>query len=237
MKRLLLILITVLLAIPAVIAQSNRGMIRVRLSDNTPIEVAVDGRMYDQRNRVITVGNLPPGRHSLTVYRVDDQRRRTVVYQGRFRVGPGTFSYIVVDRLKGTVRVNTRDIEPEDMEISRPGRSDYPGPVPTERVDHRNHRDILPAEDMHDLRRNVESRITDSDKLKLMKSVLGDRRYDTEQVILMAGWLNFESSRLEFAKFAYKNVVDPRNYWKLEEVFSFSSTKGEFQRFLEGGAK
>jgi len=95
-------------------------------------------------------------------------------------------------------------------------------------------RNMLSSRDMDDLRARVNDRITDTDKEKLMKSVLDNRSYTTDQVRAMMGWLSFESTKLDFAKWAYDHVSDRRNFWKLESEFSFSSSKDEFNDYIKG---
>ncbi len=90
----------------------------------------------------------------------------------------------------------------------------------------------LSIRDMDDLRSRVASRMTDSDKEQLMKSVLQSRAASTEQIRQMLGWLSFDATRLDFAKWAYSHASDPRNYWKLEDGFSFDSSKEEFSKSI-----
>jgi hypothetical protein len=92
---------------------------------------------------------------------------------------------------------------------------------------------VLKPADMDALRRKVEDKITDTDKEKLLKGELGNRQVTTEQVRVMLGWLSFESSRLDFAKWAYGRCADPGNYQKLEDVFDFGSSKEEFNRAIQ----
>jgi hypothetical protein len=86
--------------------------------------------------------------------------------------------------------------------------------------------------DMEDLRSRVASRITDSDKEKLMKTALDGRTVYTGQVRDMLGWLSFDDTKLDFAKWAYSSVSDRQNYWKLEDAFSFSATKDDFNKSI-----
>jgi hypothetical protein len=89
-------------------------------------------------------------------------------------------------------------------------------------------------QDMSDLKKRVDDRMMDGDKVKLMQSVLQDRRYTTEQMRTMLNWLSFEDSKLTVAKWGYDNVTDKQNYWKLESEFSFSSSKDEFNNHING---
>lgn len=97
-----------------------------------------------------------------------------------------------------------------------------------------NNRNMLSNRDIEDLRTRVADRITDTDKEKLMKSVLDNRSCTTDQVRTMMSWLSFESTKLDFAKWAFDKAADSRNYWKLESEFSFSSSKDEFNNYIKG---
>jgi hypothetical protein len=87
-------------------------------------------------------------------------------------------------------------------------------------------------QDMSDLHSRVINRITDTDKLKLLQSVLGNRVISTEQAIQIVDWLSFESTKLEFAKWVYGNIIDRNNFWKIDSEFTFENTKTEFNNFL-----
>lgn len=88
-------------------------------------------------------------------------------------------------------------------------------------------------QEITDLGNRVKDRITDTDKLKLMQSVLNGRTYYTNQLRSMFNWLNFESTKLDLAKWAYVQTIDKENYWKLEDVFSFSSSKDELSEYIQ----
>jgi hypothetical protein len=87
---------------------------------------------------------------------------------------------------------------------------------------------------MSDLKRRVDDRIGDSDKQKLVEGVLKDRRYTTEQMRSMLSWFSFESTKVAVAKWGYDNVSDKQNYWKLESEFTFTSSKEEFNSYING---
>jgi hypothetical protein len=284
MKKYLLTLVLLLAALPVVFAQDPRSIIKVRLTDNSPISVAVDNKYFNEANRVLTVSHLPPGRHRLKVFLASTDPRissRRTVYDGYFRVSPGTINYIVVDRFKGTVRINTAkrsDVETHDAhdpidrskypQHDRGGRGDdryndrdkdrYDDKYSSrdqaydydrnDRDDRYNPRDdryndghgsgrVMSQRDMDDLRARVASRITDTDKLKMLKSGLAGRDFTTEQVRVMLSWLSFDSSKLDFAGWAYDNVLDRTNFWRLEDVFSFGSSKDEFNSIINNGRR
>jgi hypothetical protein len=89
---------------------------------------------------------------------------------------------------------------------------------------------VLTDRDMVILRSLVKDRVTDTDKEALLKKELEDRGLRTAQVRDMLGWLSFETTRLDFAKWAYNQVIDRDIYRHLEDVFSFDGSKEEFRK-------
>ena len=241
MKKVLLTLAFLLAVLPALFAQGGHSSLKVRLSDNTPLRIAIDGKAYNDESKVVTVDNIAAGRHKLKVFIPAKSGRgnRTLVYQGDFRLEPGTSSYFVVDRFNGTVRVSTEQRADLDRNTRTPGNNGrgYNHRKDQDRYDRGDdrqdrRRNALTYSDMNDLKDRVDGRMFNDGKVQLISSVLQDRTYTTAQVRTMLSWLSFDDSKLQLARMAYANVMDKQNYWKLEDAFSFSSTKEHFSEYL-----
>lgn len=284
MKKIILTLLIALLSFPFAFAQMPRSFLKVRLTDNSPISVAIDRRFYNEENAVITIRNFPSGRHYLRVYRWSNgEQRNVLVYEGNINLQPGVFSSIIIDRRSGLARINNRrlnrgyndsyvyDWDRNDHFRENDNRNDdrydpnddrynsnddvYYNSHNNDSYGHSNQNNYgggsnnfnnhqgnwnnnsmppvcMNAQDFNDLHTRVVDRMTDTDKLKLLQSVLKNRFISTEQAKQIVNWLSFESTKIEFAKWAYDNVSDKNNYWKLESEFTFESTKGEFNEFL-----
>ncbi|ATA89742.1 hypothetical protein CGC58_08370 [Capnocytophaga stomatis] len=81
--------------------------------------------------------------------------------------------------------------------------------------------------------RMFKNQTFDDDKLKFFRMQKNTTSFTTKQIADMMKCLSFDSNRLILAKEAFYNVVDPQNYYKLHESFSFRSTANEFADFLE----
>lgn len=68
--------------------------------------------------------------------------------------------------------------------------------------------------------------------LSTAKSILLNNYLSTEQVIELCRVFNFDDPKLAFAKAAYARTVDPENYFKVANVFSFSSSKEELNNMI-----
>lgn len=241
MKNFITLFVLLVMSVVQLQAQprSKRSIIRIQLSDNSPLAVSIDSRRYDKHGTSLTIGDLPAGRHTLEVYTYNAYRDKNGGYakrlfSGTIRIQKGTATYYTVDARTGGIRFTTEALEDNYM-----GRDDdrYNDNDRDERYGDRDRYNArngitLGQGDMNDLKTHVDDRITDTDKLKLIQSVIETRSYSTEQVKTMMSWLSFESSRLDLAKWAYKGVSDRQNYWKLESEFTFSSSKDEFSDYI-----
>lgn len=237
MTRLFLILLSVLSLLPDANAQRARGIVKVRLTDGRPLSVVVNGRDYDRQGSSITIGDLPRGKHRIEVYAMRGRRLQNpeLIYTGRIRVEEGTTTLMTVDPTRHSARIQVREgFDPwnndnDDRYWSRRNDDDDD----YRRNDYRSRRSNWFSDaDLEDLRRRTADRITDADKLQLIRSAIAGRTYSTAQVRAMAGMLSFESTKLDLAKSAYAGVSDPRDYWKLEDIFTFDSSKQELTDYI-----
>lgn len=71
-------------------------------------------------------------------------------------------------------------------------------------------------------------------KLSTAKSIAAANCLSTDQVAAICNLFNFEDSKLQFAKYAYRYTIDPKNYFKVNNVFSFDSSKEALSSFVNG---
>jgi hypothetical protein len=227
MKKAIFTLVILLAGLTQLAAQSKKAILKIMLSDGNPLTVTVNNRQYSKHGKAITISDLPAGNQYIRVYEYKPYRderggNARLIYSGYVRTRRNTLTVANINPATGAMRVKT--MVPED-ENNNPYR---------EEDNYRRHdNNSLSSRDIDDLKKRVEDRITDTDKMKLMKSALGNSNYYTGNVQQMMSWLSFESSRLEFAKWAYTNVIDSKNYSKLESEFSFSSSKDEFNEYIQ----
>lgn len=254
MKKVLFTLILVAVTVANLMAQPRRSIVKVRMSDNSRIAVSIDDRYYDKQGTSITIGDLPAGRHYIKIYRYTPYAtgrggKARVVYSGGIRLSAGTITEMTYDVRRNDVYATTEFIDDsydnrDDRWDDR--RDDWRDDRRDDRWDdRRDDRDdvygnngrynrVWTQQDMSDLKRRVDDRIGDSDKQKLVEGVLKDRRYTTEQMRSMLSWFSFESTKVAVAKWGYDNVSDKQNYWKLESEFTFTSSKEEFNNYING---
>ena len=74
-------------------------------------------------------------------------------------------------------------------------------------------------------------------KLSTAKSILSANCATTDQVIAICHLFSIESTKLDFAKFAYSKTTDPGSYFKVANVFSFDASKTNLNNFISNGGR
>ena len=70
-------------------------------------------------------------------------------------------------------------------------------------------------------------------KLKTAKQVISANCLNVDQIIQIANTFGFEETKLDFAKYAYDYCIEPRNYFKLNGIFSFSTSVDELSDYVQ----
>ena len=74
----------------------------------------------------------------------------------------------------------------------------------------------------------------DDTKLSTAKTIASSNCLTCDQIVQICNQFSFEENKLTFAKHAFKYTTDPKNYFKVNNVFSFSSSKEELNDFIQG---
>lgn len=209
----------------------ERSIVTITLSDNAPLVVSVNGRNYNKHGRSITISDLPKGRHDLKVYEYLEYRkgggRAKLLYSGRVKIAAGTINYCEVDIQTGELRVKTAELAAIST-TTAPART---AAATGNKVWQQGGK--LSEQEMDDLQIQVAEKPTDIEKLKLVKSALDKKTFDTKQVRFMAGWFTFEDSKLDFIEWAYSRTTDKTEYAKLEDIFTIERNKDDFRAYLK----
>lgn len=72
----------------------------------------------------------------------------------------------------------------------------------------------------------------DDGKLSTAKAIANSNYFTTDQVIQVCKVLQWDESKLDFAKYAFKRTVDNNNYFKVNSVFQWDSNKQALNDFV-----
>lgn len=92
----------------------------------------------------------------------------------------------------------------------------------------------MAAGDFSAAKKTINESSFDDTRLSTAKSIASSNCLTCDQIAQICNLFNFEDNKLAFAKFAYKYTTDPKNYFKVNNVFSFSSSKEELNEFIQG---
>ncbi len=81
-------------------------------------------------------------------------------------------------------------------------------------------------------KKSVSSKNFESSKLTVAKQVITNNCLTTSQIKEIVKLFDFESTRLEYAKFAYSYVYDKGNYFQLNDAFDFESSIDDLNRYI-----
>lgn len=73
----------------------------------------------------------------------------------------------------------------------------------------------------------------DDKRLGKAKQVFDDEVLNTNQIIEVLKVFSFDDSKLDFAKWAYADCIDKKNYYKLDDQFSFGSSKTALSDYIK----
>lgn len=93
----------------------------------------------------------------------------------------------------------------------------------------------MSATDFAAAKRTINETNFDETKLSTAKTIVASNCLSADQIVQICNSFSFEDNKLDFAKFAYRYCTEPRNYFKVSNVFSFSTSKEELNSFIQAG--
>ncbi len=90
----------------------------------------------------------------------------------------------------------------------------------------------VPQSKIDKIKSVIEAEAFSENKMNVAKQATKNKCMTTAQVIEIAELFSFEDEKLEFVKYAYAYTYDVDNYYEINSIFDFSSTKDDFNKFL-----
>jgi hypothetical protein len=240
------------------VLRHKKSMLTVKSFNEGDIRVVLDGRRFDPGFNSVMIQGLEPGYHTIKVFRERYNggfhvfgHRYEMVYSTSLMVRPKTHVKISIDRFGRTsieerkIRgngYNGRDRDDRDrghgrmdrdndwdddhsFDFDRDGKmGDYDHNYGYERgMDDHEFRQVLQA---------IDKEWLETNKLKSATQVVRTNSLTSAQVKQLVLMFSFESNKLELAKQAYANTVDKKNYYILNDAFSFDGSKNELNRYI-----
>ncbi|MEJ8842543.1 DUF4476 domain-containing protein [Lacibacter sp. H375] len=249
-------LFTFLLMVVATFAAWDEARLSITNIGNEPIRVLIDGRQVQQgNNKEIRINNLNAGNHRIQIYSVNNNNnnrrrgglfgnsnRENLIYSSNINVRRGMHTDIVINRF-GKVFVDEERIDQNydngwnNNDRNNGGWDNGYGNDDRWGNDNRNDNgygngNVMSYERFQQLKQSVERENFDKNKMDLLRSTLPYNRVSSQQVRELAQLIQFEQTKLELAKFAYRYTTDRGNYFVVNDVFNFGSSKTELTRYI-----
>lgn len=246
MKTKCTLMILAAFAVFAPMHAQNSGL-TLKAADSSKFVLSVDNYNFGEPSTTFNVSNLTPGFHRVQMSKPADPRVRTfaapeMMYDG-FVFVPDSSQVTAVNTQRG--QLNIVSIVPilqylygiitgnggnnGNVGNNGNGTGTFPWgwpPMPQQGMS---------GADFQTLMATVSSKPFESTKLQIIKQALAVNKVTSAQVAQLMGLLDFESTKLDLAKFAYGKVLDKNNYYIVNNAFDFSSSSSELSQFIGGG--
>ena len=120
-----------------------------------------------------------------------------------------------------------------DFDFDRDGKQgDYDNGRDNRDFNDKGYRNTMNDYDFSNVLRSMEKEWFENNRTKSASQIISTNYFTSSQVKQLLQLFTFENNKLDLAKQAYSKTVDPKNYFMINDVFSFSSSKDELARYI-----
>jgi hypothetical protein len=244
MKKTCIPIFLVLLAFTVQVrAGFNDGILSITNLSRQNVLIEIDGREFPYCNNALVLRDLTPGYHQVKVFVEKKQgypRKPITLFDKNVYVRPKFYVDLVINRF-GRVLMDEQQIT--DNRFDEDGREDYNEERPRPEIPMpgngfpkppRPNAIPRPIEDnvFASFLEAIRKERFDDSRMAIARSGIDQHFFTSAQAKQVIGLLSFESSKLEIAKYLYAKTTDPKNYFVVYSVFSFSKTKEELAEYI-----
>jgi len=213
------------------------GRLSVSTVTNYPVKVSIDGNIYNGKisDDGLMVNDIKAGYHSIKVYRQkklryanDNWANRNIqlIYEGNIYVKPQYHVDVTINRFGKAF------IDEQRMNAGYYDDTDNNGHGGW--GDDNNYNQQMNSRSFDQFKQVIRNESFDNTRLTLAKQTIASNYFSAAQVKELVGLFSFENSKLDIAKYSYKYTLDKNNYFVLNDAFSYSSSKEELARYIQG---
>lgn len=232
MKKTCIPILLIFLAFTAQVrAGFNDGMLSITNLSRQQVLIEVDGRQYLDCKNALVLRDLTPGYHQVKVYvekSKDHPFKRTMLYNKDVYVRPKYYVDIIINRF-GRALIDEQEIT--DNRFDDDGHEDRDEDHHYERPRPENNGPIA-DNTFASLIETIKKESFDDSRMAIARSGVDQHFFTSAQAKQVIALFSFENSKLEIAKYLYGRTTDPRNYFIVYSVFTFSKTKEELAEYI-----
>lgn len=87
--------------------------------------------------------------------------------------------------------------------------------------------------DFETVKRSLDTKLLEEARLIITKEIANKNCLTSMQIQQLMRLMSYETSKLELAKFAYKNCTDKNNYYKVNDAFGYEKTISDLEAYLK----
>ncbi len=91
--------------------------------------------------------------------------------------------------------------------------------------------------DFSSMKSSISSKSFEDSKVTIAKQILNDNCLTSGQVRDLMNLFTYEESKLDIAKYAYRHTVDPNNYYKVNDAFTFESSIDDLNAYINANRR
>jgi len=228
MKKMITLL-SVLFAVVAAAAAFPYGSsaLEIQVQEFGRYSIEVNGQTYPAVHGTLQLDQLHPGHYNIRVVRHERRGRghgapvvHRTVYRGGVFVPHNSF-------VRGQFNRNGMRFEQSAPPRFNQGQCGTPEPVGYMAAPQ-----VMHGRAFDGLIGAMRSSSFDRSKLEIAEAALRNNLVTTRQVSMIMREFSFDRYRLDVAKFAYESCVDPENYFRLYQEFTFDSNARALMRYI-----
>ena len=217
---------------------SQNSYLQLSLYDDADFSVLFDNTELSPGNYA-EFDNISAGEHKLKIVKQDPSilQQSSVIFDGSIKIPAGFDIYAVIDEYNAfTVykkkRYGINRYIPVGQYVRKCGEAhNYTDKDKQKYSDECSYK-IMKKDDFKDLKGSINNRSFESTNLDIAKTAIDNNYLSSEQVRELMSFFTFETNKLEIAKYSYKKVCDPGNFFKVYDVFDFESSVTELKDYI-----
>ena len=238
-------------------AGHDLSVLNIRTFNNTPIMIELDGQKINHHPvPVLTIDDLAAGKHRLRIYRISGHgwknTTREKLFDGVIFIDHFSEISAVLDVYRRIRIESVRPLAPAYSHSGYYNNNGYNYGGYGNQNNYGNYYDygygnsdnynngyhdpyynIMRQDEFEHLKRMIQRTSFESTQLQIAKQAVRDNNVSAAQVRDLMMLFSFESTKVEFAKYAYDSVVDKNRFYIIYDAFTFSSSIDEMERFLQ----
>lgn len=220
--------------------QSQGSYLQVSLFDDGDFSVTLDNVTLGRGN-FAEFDNVSAGEHSLKIVRILENEATENAFDGKIKIPSGSDLYAVIDEYNTFVIYKKKKYGFNRYvpagELSRKCGEDG---VKINKDNESTSKDseckfkVMKKDDYSDLKKSINNRNFEASNSATLKTAIDNNYFTSDQVVELLRYFTFEDTKLDIAKYIYKKVCDPGNFFKVYEIFDYDSSVQELKNYISG---